>query len=88
LDALKNYVQTIRSWEIEPSSGMQYKGPTLFVGGAKSNFIRPEYHEMIRSFFPNAVVEMIPEADHWVHFDKPHEFCRVVAAFLQQTPGH
>jgi hypothetical protein len=30
------------------------------VGGGKSQFIKPEYHEKIHAFFPNAKIEMIP----------------------------
>jgi pimeloyl-ACP methyl ester carboxylesterase len=44
----------------EPQEGLQYKKPTLFVGGGKSQFIKPEYHEKIHAFFPNAKIEMIP----------------------------
>ena len=92
LDALKNYVDLIRSWNIrtsfififilfyfyllcyvrylniqykcrwlctEPQEGLQYDKPTLFVGGAESPFIKPEYHGQIHAFFPNAKIEMI-----------------------------
>jgi hypothetical protein len=44
---------------VEPQEGLQYKKPTLFVGGAKSGYIKPEYHEQIRAFFPKAKIAMI-----------------------------
>lgn len=60
----------------------QYDGPTLFIGGTASNYIRPEHHEAIRRHFPNARIEMIEGAGHWVHAERPDEVARLVEGFV------
>lgn len=59
-----------------------FDGPALFLAGANSEYVRPEYRERIRSLFPNAVFAKIPGAGHWLHADKPREFEAAVNAFL------
>lgn len=59
-----------------------YAGPTLFIGGEESDYLKKEDHERIRQLFPTAEFQYIPEAGHWVHVDKPVEFLRNVNAFI------
>ncbi|NKB64076.1 MAG: hypothetical protein GKR95_19620 [Gammaproteobacteria bacterium] len=56
--------------------------PTLFLGGAKSDYLLPEYHSNIRSAFPGAGIEMIANAGHWLHAERPSELLRCVTRFL------
>ena len=57
--------------------------PSLFLRGGKSNFIRAEDEPMIRALFPQAEIQTIAGAAHWVHADKPEEFAGRVRAFLE-----
>ncbi|XP_017891208.1 protein ABHD11 isoform X2 [Ceratina calcarata] len=61
-----------------------YDGPTLFIGGGKSDFIRVEDHDKIKLLFPSARFTYIKDANHWVHADKPEEFLRTTIDFINQ----
>lgn len=60
----------------------QFDGPALLISGAKSDFVLPEYHDRVRSFFPAADIRTIQEAGHWVHAQKPEEFGGYVSDFM------
>lgn len=66
-----------------------FDGPTLFVSGADSNYLRPDSHAGIRQRFPRARLEAIPDAGHWVHADQPEALLKVLHGWLGQTvsPG-
>ncbi len=64
----------------EPAA--QYDGPTLFLGGERSSYIRPEYHTRIRALFPAARFATVPGAGHWVHAENPEGFLELAEAFL------
>ena len=59
-----------------------YSGRTLFLGGGKSDYVRPEHGATIRRLFPKASIETIEGAGHWVHAERPDDFIARVAAFL------
>ena len=59
-----------------------YEGPVLFLAGAESQYIQPEYRARMKEFFPRAVMAKIPGAGHWLHADKPREFEAAVRTFL------
>ncbi|KAG0233166.1 hypothetical protein BGW42_007644 [Actinomortierella wolfii] len=61
----------------------RYDGKTLFIKGAKSDYIDDRAEENIRQFFPNSRVESI-DAGHWVHAEKPEEFLKHVVGFAQE----
>ena len=63
-------------------AGSAYRGPTLFVAGARSDHIRPEHEPGIRQLFPRARITRIEEAGHWVHAEQPQAFLEAVEAFL------
>ncbi len=54
----------------------------LFIGGGKSGYIEPFDEILIKKHFPKAQIEMIPDAGHWLHAEKPEEFYNSVARFL------
>jgi pimeloyl-ACP methyl ester carboxylesterase len=56
---------------------------TLFIGGKNSDYIRSEDHITIVNFFPNAKIEMIEGAGHWIHAEKPEAFLDVLMDFLR-----
>lgn len=56
--------------------------PTLFLSGADSDYVLPEYRPAIRALFPTARFAKIPGAGHWLHAEKPREFEASVRAFL------
>lgn len=59
-----------------------YQGPTYFIGGGNSAFLKPEHHETIKLIFPSAKFDYIPGAGHWLHAEKPTEFLKLVTQFF------
>ena len=68
-----------------PEIDGQFDGPTLFLSGAESDYVKPEYRERIRALFPAARFAKIPGAGHWLHAEKPREFEAAVRAYLAAT---
>ena len=62
--------------------GDVYNGQTLFIGGAKSDYIKPDDHILIMNHFPKAKIKMIAGAGHWVHAEKPKELLGLVNDFI------
>lgn len=60
----------------------RFEGPTLFLSGAESDYVRPEHRDRIKALFPAARFAKIPGAGHWLHADKPREFEAALRAFL------
>jgi pimeloyl-ACP methyl ester carboxylesterase len=60
----------------------RYDGPSLFIGGGRSDYVRPEHHTAIRRYFPRAEIAMIEGAGHWLHAERPEEFAALVEEFL------
>ncbi|MEN8139530.1 MAG: alpha/beta fold hydrolase, partial [Bacteroidota bacterium] len=51
-----------------------FDGPTLFLDGEKSNYIRTEDEEDISLHFPDYSIEEIKNAGHWLHAEQPGVF--------------
>jgi pimeloyl-ACP methyl ester carboxylesterase len=73
----------IQAWDA--SADARYAGPTLFIAGAGSDYIRPEHRPLIRSWFPHARFVTLKHAGHWLHADNPEGFVAVVEAFLARA---
>lgn len=58
--------------------------PTLFIRGGQSDYILREDLPAIKEQFPNARVETIAYAGHWVHAQAPEE----VTAFIREAIAH
>ncbi|TNE55921.1 MAG: alpha/beta fold hydrolase [Bacteroidetes bacterium] len=55
--------------------------PTLFIRGEASNYVLDEDWEEIERIFPDASLETIQGAGHWVHAEAPKEFLESVLSF-------
>jgi esterase len=73
----------IEAWDAPDDA--RYAGPTLFIAGAASDYVRPEHRPMIRSLFPSARFVTLKNAGHWLHAENPDGFVGVVEAFLTAT---
>ncbi len=60
----------------------QVTEPTLFMRGSESPYITEEDEQTIKRIFPNAIVQTIAGAGHWVQAEKPAEFVEAVLAFI------
>ncbi|KAJ2942876.1 hypothetical protein O0L34_g15066 [Tuta absoluta] len=64
--------------------GLQYCGPTLFVGGSLSDYIGKNDLKEIQEYFPMAELMFVEGAGHWVHSQKPEKFLEIVCKFLTE----
>lgn len=65
-----------------PDVNGMFEGEVLFLSGANSDYVKPEYRIDIKRLFPAAKFAKIPGAGHWLHAEKPREFEAAVSAFL------
>ncbi|MFY9239214.1 MAG: alpha/beta fold hydrolase [Roseovarius sp.] len=82
LDALANGMPDIMGF---PTLESAYDGPTLFLTGATSDYVLPEYRTEIKRLFPTARFAKILGAGHWLHAEKPREFEAAVRAWLERA---
>jgi len=80
LPALSTNYPAIRSW---PKFDAVFNKEVLFIKGADSDYIRPEYQADILHYFPNAKAKMIKDTGHWLHAEKPKSFNRLVKEFFK-----
>lgn len=80
LEVLANEIIPISEYSIVKG---KFEKPTLFIAGAKSDYILPEYGERIKEKFPKYKFESIDGAGHWVHAEKMDAFSEVVLNFLK-----
>lgn len=57
--------------------------PVLFIRGANSNYIKDEDMALIRKHFPQAELETVSNAGHWLHAENPKEFFEKTVSFLK-----
>ena len=62
--------------------GQSFAGPTLFLTGERSDYVRPEHREAIERLFTHATFELVAAAGHWVHADAAEAFLAAVNRFL------
>ena len=57
--------------------------PALFIAGEKSDYIRAEDYQLIRTLFPGADIVTIPGAGHWLHAEQPALLVKTMKYFLE-----
>jgi esterase len=64
-----------------PQVSGTFDGPTLFLSGAKSDYVQHAHRDTIKALFPQSYFAKISNAGHWLHAEKPREFEASIAAF-------
>lgn len=64
------------------SSQASYHKKTLFLKGDKSEYILTVDERLIKQHFPNAVIQQVSNAGHWLHAENPKEFFEKSLLFL------
>lgn len=67
--------------------GRRYDGPTHFITGALSAYVKPEHRDLILRLFPKVTLSVIAGAGHWVHAERPESFLRAARRFLDAEQG-
>lgn len=78
--ALFHHYHDIMAWQ-----KVYFAQPTLFIKGALSNYIVPEYTQTIVQQFPQATSFIIAGSGHWVHAEKSNSVVRAIQNFLAKT---
>jgi len=78
VDVLEREMEEI----LAPIPTIEVWTPTLFLRGAMSNYILDEDWDAIEEVFPDATLETIENAGHWVHSEQPEEFIEKVLGFI------
>ncbi|MDG1356052.1 MAG: alpha/beta fold hydrolase [Opitutales bacterium] len=64
-----------------------YSGPTLFLRGGKSGYLRSEHFTLVTGFFPGAKIVTLPDAGHDLHVEDKDGFLRNLNSFLENLIG-
>ncbi len=81
LDVLQREMDAITGWP-EDDGYTPFTGPTLFLSGGDSDYVRAEHRPAIKTLFPNARMAKMPGAGHWLHAEKPRDFENTLRVFL------
>jgi pimeloyl-ACP methyl ester carboxylesterase len=84
LEVLGAALPTIGGW---PESRLvdlpPYRGAVLWVAGARSGYVTPEYAGAMDRWFPSNRRVTIKGAGHWVHSEQPEVFLEVLRRFVE-----
>ena len=58
------------------------QNPVLFLKGSKSRYVNEGSYPFIFKLFPNAKIETIENAGHWLHAEQPDSFYEVSMKFF------
>ena len=84
LEVIGRDLDAITDWPEDPLEGTApYDGPVLWVGGDRSNYVRPEYAAAMDRWFPRNRRVTVKGAGHWVHSEQPAIFVEVLRRFLR-----
>lgn len=61
-----------------------FEKDSLFIRGGSSKYILDADFEEIKRHFPQATLETIPNAGHWLHAENPKLFFEIVQQFLNE----
>ncbi len=84
LDALADQMTSINGFP-EAVLDRSYDGPTLFLAGGASDYVRAGQHALIHRLFPKSQIEIVAGAGHWVHAEDKQSFLSHVQAFLNRA---
>jgi len=80
IELLRRAMPNIGSFE---DSNQYFNKKCLFIRGALSNHIKKEYYPTIKKYFPEARIETIEQAGHWVYYEQKTAFLTLLSDFLR-----
>ncbi len=63
----------------------EYTGRALFIAGERSGYVRAQDHRRIMACFPNASIDTLPDADHWLHYSAADAFKQRLGEFVAES---
>lgn len=67
-----------------PETDARFTGPTFFLVGGKSDYVKAEHRDRVLALFPKAEYDVLKAAGHWLHADDPNGFIVAVEGFLDR----
>ena len=84
LEVLGRDLAVLSGWPEGELAGLApYDGPTLWVAGQTSPYVREEYAAAMDRWFPRNRRVVVKGAGHWVHSEQPEVFTEVLRRFLE-----
>lgn len=59
--------------------------PVMFIKGGNSPYISRKDLEDIQKIFPQAIINTIDNAGHWLHAEKPEELIQIITEFIWEN---
>lgn len=84
LPVLNNHMNDIVGFPTALVVDKQSTKPALFLYGGNSSFVESSHHGEIKKFFPNAQLERIDKASHWIHIDERDKLVQATQNFLKE----
>jgi pimeloyl-ACP methyl ester carboxylesterase len=86
LDVLGSALPDIGGWPESRLAGLPpYDRPVLWVSGARSGYVKPEYAGAMDRWFPRNRKVTLKDAGHWVHSEQPDVFVEVLRRFVEDA---
>lgn len=83
LEVLRRDISELSGWPAEALADTPpYQGPTLWVAGERSAYVREEYAAAMDRWFPHNRRVTVKDAGHWVHSEQPEVFTEILRRFL------
>jgi pimeloyl-ACP methyl ester carboxylesterase len=79
---LKALIENVEEIGESLSSFSIYEKETLFLKGDKSEYILTGDEKIIQQHFPEATIQEVSNAGHWLHAENPKEFFEKTLLFL------
>jgi esterase len=82
LQAIRTNIDHITGFPDDFEGG--YSGPTLFLGGEHSSYIKEQHRDEINRLFPDNEIRKIRDAGHWLHAEQGKAVNREISGFLEK----
>ena len=82
LQIIRDNLPTWSPYVLDPEDG--YLGPTLFIAGGRSDYVRPDDFARALDHFENAELKILPDSGHNVHIDGGAAFVDAVRVALEK----
>ena len=81
---LDGLISSIKSLSSNPlNQNDLFEGPSLFLRGGKSGYVRSEHFDEIKRYFPTAEIKTLTEAGHDLHVEDRKGFVSILSKFLE-----
>jgi pimeloyl-ACP methyl ester carboxylesterase len=81
LEEIAGAMPNLLGWA-PPAAARPFAGPTTFIRGANSTYVREDGVAALKTWFPHAALETIENAGHWLHAEQPEQVIAALEGFL------